>query len=111
MSVPESMIKHSAVFKALGHPTRLFIIQLLSEKDWCVQELTAKTEFDISTISKHLSVMKQCGLVASRREGNCHYYSLKIKCVGTFLNCLDGLQHPLHEQENGSKCCCGENKI
>ena len=47
----------AAVLKALAHPTRLFMIEELAEKSYCVQELTEMAGLDISTVSKHLSIL------------------------------------------------------
>ena len=55
---------HAKIIKAMAHPTRLFIIDELSKKDKCVNELTRMVGVDISTISKHLSVLKQAGIIA-----------------------------------------------
>jgi ArsR family transcriptional regulator len=56
-------------FKALGEPTRLRIIKLLSEKELCVCELEHIMRISQPRISQHLKVLKQTGLVCERREG------------------------------------------
>ncbi|GAB4032157.1 MAG: hypothetical protein Fur0012_10340 [Elusimicrobiota bacterium] len=69
------------IFKAMGHPTRLFIVHQLGKKERCVCELTALVGCDISTISKHLSVLKNAGIIDSIRNGNQIIYRLKLRCV------------------------------
>ncbi|MBN2723589.1 MAG: winged helix-turn-helix transcriptional regulator [Deltaproteobacteria bacterium] len=91
MSNFDYLDSQSAVFKALGHSVRLYIVILLNEKDYCVQEITEKIGYDISTISRHLTILKSTGIVESRKEGNCIYYSLKAHCVIGFLKCLSGI--------------------
>jgi ArsR family transcriptional regulator len=77
------------IMKALAHPTRLFIIEELEKQEICVQDLTEMIGSDISTVSKHLSVLKNAGLVIDRKEKNCVYYRLKVKCVLNFLGCVE----------------------
>ncbi|MFO7877386.1 MAG: metalloregulator ArsR/SmtB family transcription factor, partial [Desulfovermiculus sp.] len=49
------------IMKALGHPSRLFIVDELSRQDRCVCELTEMIGADISTVSKHLSILREAG--------------------------------------------------
>jgi len=66
------------VFKALGHPTRLWMAERLAEGELCVCELLADVDVDFSTISKHLAILKQAGVVASEKRGKQVYYRLKV---------------------------------
>lgn len=52
------------VLKAMAHPSRLLIIEELQNTERCVCELTEMIGADISTVSKHLSVLRQAGIVA-----------------------------------------------
>ncbi len=81
--------KDAEVFKALGHPTRLFIVHQLAKEDKCVCELTAMVGDDISTISKHLSVLKNVGIVDYLKKGNQIFYRLKLRCVLDMTVCVD----------------------
>lgn len=78
----------AAVIKAMGHPTRLLILNSIKKKEACVCELRDLVGDDISTVSKHLLVLKNAGLVAARREGNWLYYRLTCPCVLDFAACL-----------------------
>lgn len=80
------------VIKAMGHPTRLLILNSLKKKETCVCELRDLVGDDISTVSKHLLVLKNAGLVASRREGNWLHYRLTCPCVLDFADCIAGLK-------------------
>ncbi|HAN03716.1 MAG TPA: transcriptional regulator [Elusimicrobia bacterium] len=82
----------AAVLKALAHPTRLLILNSLKKKETCVCELRDQVGDDISTVSKHLLVLKTAGLVAARREGNWLHYRLTCPCVLDFTRCLAGLE-------------------
>jgi ArsR family transcriptional regulator len=76
------------IMKALAHPTRLFIVEELSEKARCVWEITEKVGVDTSTISKHLSVLKNAGIIIDNKMGQHVYYSLKMPCVMKFFSCI-----------------------
>lgn len=78
------------IFKALGHPTRLFIVHQLGKKEHCVCELTALVGDDISTVSKHLSVLKNAGIIYSIRKGNQIIYRLKLRCILDIGICAKG---------------------
>lgn len=58
----------STVFAALGDPTRLAIIQRLSEGEASVQELAEPFDISAPAISRHLKVLEQAGLISRRRE-------------------------------------------
>ncbi|HBE88952.1 MAG TPA: transcriptional regulator [Elusimicrobia bacterium] len=87
----ERYAAQASVIKAMAHPTRLLILNSLKKKEACVCELTAQAGDDISTVSKHLLVLKTAGLVASRREGNWLYYRLTCPCVLDFTRCIAGV--------------------
>ncbi len=69
------------IAKALAHPSRLLILDALSERDMCVCELTKLTGKDQSTTSKHLGVLRQAGMVNHHREGLLTFYHLNITCL------------------------------
>ena len=88
-SILNSYSGEAAAFKALGHPTRLFIVHQLGRRDTCVCELTAMVGDDVSTISKHLSVLRNAGIVDSTRKGNQIIYRLKLRCVLNLAGCAN----------------------
>ncbi len=76
--------------KALAHKTRLKIIDLLAEKgEHCVCEITEQIDAHQSTVSKHLRILKDNGLVESHKEGLKIYYKLRVPCVNQFFSCID----------------------
>ncbi|HDP34816.1 MAG TPA: ArsR family transcriptional regulator [Candidatus Hydrogenedentes bacterium] len=79
----------AAVFKALGHPTRIFIVQELSKGEECVCRLTEKIGADISTVSKHLNVLKAAGIVSDDKRGLQVFYKLRMPCVLGVFSCVD----------------------
>lgn len=73
------------VAKALAHESRLMIVDALYEKDMCVSELTELVGSDQSTVSKHLSVLKNAGIVIDHKErSNKVYYRLKVPSIQNF---------------------------
>jgi DNA-binding transcriptional ArsR family regulator len=77
------------IVKAMAHPTRLFVVDELSRGERCVCDLTEMVGADISTVSKHLSVLKEAGIVSDEKRGLQVYYSLKTPCVLNFFGCVE----------------------
>jgi len=77
--------------KALAHPTRLFIIDFLADGEKCVCEIVEQVGVDISTISKHLSVMKNAGLVEDEKRGLNVFYKLACPCIFELFICLESI--------------------
>lgn len=73
------MKKIENIFKALSDVTRLRVIKLLQERELCVCELMQVLEMSQPRISRHMSVLKNAGLVEDRREGKWVYYSITNK--------------------------------
>jgi ArsR family transcriptional regulator len=77
------------ILKAMAHPTRLFILEQLKNESLCVCEINDMIEADVSTISKHLLVLKNAGLVSSQKRGLQVFYRLETPCVLNSLNCIE----------------------
>ena len=77
------------VMKAMAHPTRLFIIDELSRGERCVCELTEMVGADMSTVSKHLSILKSVGIVQDDKRGSQVFYRLRCPCVLNFFGCVE----------------------
>ena len=88
------------IAKALAHPSRLMILDALGDAETCVCDLTELVGADQSTVSKHLAVLKNAGLVSDRRDGTMTFYRLKIRCLGGFWSCVESvLKQNLKDQE------------
>lgn len=81
----------SEILKAIAHPTRLLILESLAEQKRCVSDLTNMAEVDTSTVSKHLALMKNAGIITSEKSGNQVFYSLRVPCVLQFLGCIESV--------------------
>lgn len=71
----------SAIFKALGHPVRLWMAECLADSEQNVQDFVRLSGLDYSTVSLHLKAMREAGIVASRKRGNFQWYRLIYPCI------------------------------
>lgn len=91
---PETKTRYEArarIIKALSHPTRLFILDQLQAGKRCVCELTKLIGADMSTVSRHLSVLRAVGIVHHEKVGQQVFYYLKMACVLKFFTCVDSV--------------------
>ena len=79
------------IVKALAHPTRLFLVDELSRGTRCVCELQRMVGADMSTVSKHLSILKTAGIVEIDKRGAQVYYSLRVPCILKFFGCIEAV--------------------
>ncbi len=77
------------IIKALAHPSRLFIVEELNKKERSAGELTKMIGSDQSTVSKHLSILKNEGLIFDERNGTTIMYHLKCPCILNFIGCVE----------------------
>lgn len=84
-SVPR---REAAIFKALGHPARLQVVNQLAEGERCVCDLVELTGLGWSTVSRHLAVLKSVGVIEDEKRGLQVFYRLKLPCVARFTACL-----------------------
>jgi ArsR family transcriptional regulator len=83
--------RRAAVLKALGHPARLFMVEALARQERCVNELTQVVGLDVSTVSKHLLVLKNVGIVSDDKRGKQVFYTLRVPCVVNFFTCVESV--------------------
>lgn len=88
----------AAILKALAHPSRLFLVEELERGERCVGELTRLLGVDVSTVSKHLSILKNVGLVQDERRGAQIFYSLRVPCVLHFFTCVESVLEAQHRE-------------
>ena len=80
------------VIKALAHPARLMIVDELAEHgERCVCELTELVGTDMSTVSRHLSQLKNAGLLVDEKRGTMVYYRLRVACLTSFFSCVEAV--------------------
>ena len=81
----------AGIIKALAHPSRLLIVDELAKGERCVCELTALVGADMSTVSKHLSVLKKAGIVLDDKRGLQVFYRLRVPCILNFFGCVEAI--------------------
>lgn len=78
------------MFKALAHPVRIQLLEKLKERPRCVCELAAELGIDKSVASKHLSQLRDAGLIGDERRGTQVEYRLIAPCVLDLASCAEG---------------------
>jgi ArsR family transcriptional regulator len=84
----------NSLFKALNDPTRREILELLKEKDLTAGEIADQFNISKPSISHHLDLLRQAGLVVSVKEGQFIYYSLNTTVMDEMLKWIINLQSP-----------------
>lgn len=80
------------IIKAMAHPTRLFIVDELARCDErCVCELTEMIGSDMSTVSRHLAMLKNAGIIEDEKRGASVYYKLRVPCITNFFGCVESV--------------------
>ncbi len=78
------------IIKAMAHPTRLFLVDELARNGQrCVCELTEMVGADMSTVSRHLTTLREAGIIEDERRGTQILYRLRVKCVLNFFDCVE----------------------
>ncbi|MCY2996168.1 MAG: metalloregulator ArsR/SmtB family transcription factor [Planctomycetota bacterium] len=80
------------IIKALAHPARLLIVDELSKNgERCVCELTEMVGSDMSTVSRHLALLKGAGLVMDEKRGQMVFYRMRVPCLLSFFDCIESV--------------------
>jgi ArsR family transcriptional regulator len=72
-------------FKTLGHPARIRVLELLSQREHAVGEMLSQVGIEAANLSQHLAVLRRAGLVTTRKEGSSVIYSLTTPEVAELL--------------------------
>jgi ArsR family transcriptional regulator len=78
------------MFKAMAHPMRLCLLERLRDRPWCVCELAEDVGIDKSVASKHLTQLKEAGLIGDEKRGTQVEYRLIAPCVLDLAACAEG---------------------
>ncbi len=79
------------ICKALGDSNRLQIVQMLSDGEKCACKLLEHFEITQPTLSHHMKILCECGLVEVRKEGKWSHYSLSCETLAAFKQFIDAL--------------------
>ena len=95
-------IDAAKICRALGDPNRLQIVQMLSGGEMCACRLLDHFQITQPTLSHHMKILCECGLVDTRREGKWSHYSLNCGTLADFRVCIEQLSCCKNEKEG---CC------
>lgn len=84
VSTPLYQLK-AEFFKTLGHPVRIRVLELLSEREYAVSEMLTEIGVEAAHLSQQLAVLRRASLVVPRREGSAVYYSMANPQVAGLL--------------------------
>lgn len=87
------------IVKAMAHPTRLFIVDSLKDGEKCVCELTEMIGADMSTVSKHLSILRSAGIIRDTKRGAWVWYRLACPCIAGFFDCIESVIRTVAEEQ------------
>jgi ArsR family transcriptional regulator len=90
-------------FRTLGHPARIRILELLSERDHAVHELLDAIDIEPSNLSQQLSILRRTGLVAQGREHGAVVYSINVPEVHDLLLAARSILGKVHESQDYSR--------
>ena len=83
---PEVVQQVAEYFSLLSEPMRLRLLNLLRDREKCVQELVEATHTSQANVSKHLKIMWQAGILSRRSEGTCAYYRVEDEMIFELCN-------------------------
>jgi len=90
-SMESTYESNAKVFQALSDPNRLMILELLQSRERCACEILADLKIAQSTVSHHMKILCDSGLVNSHRHGRWMYYSLSKEVCETAKNLLNDI--------------------
>ncbi|WP_457678235.1 ArsR/SmtB family transcription factor [Thermovibrio sp.] len=76
------------IFKALGHPTRVKIVKYLSEGEKCVKDIWQELGIPQPTVSQHINILKEAGIISFRKEGVKTCYRIEMPVVVKIMKLL-----------------------
>jgi ArsR family transcriptional regulator len=98
----DNYVDGARVFKALGDPKRAMIVDMLSCGELCACHILEKFDMTQPTLSHHMKILRECGLVSARDEGKWTYYSLNHDGIEKIMQFLSTITS---DKEN---CICKE---
>lgn len=81
--------EEAELLKALGHPTRLWIVRQLADGEHCVCDFVNAVGVKFATVSQHLAVLKQAGILSDEKRGKSVFYRLADARAAGILECLE----------------------
>jgi len=102
--------KISKICKALSDSNRLKIIKLLTSEELCACKLLEEIQITQPTLSHHMKILSESGLVSVRKEGKWSYYSIRCSMFKKFKSYFESITCGKEEVKETSGRCCGGQK-
>jgi DNA-binding transcriptional ArsR family regulator len=102
MAVPLYQAK-AEFFRVLGHPARIRVLELLSDRDHAVHELLERIDIEPSNLSQQLAVLRRAGLVIQHRDGAAVVYSVSVPEVRDLLIAARSILLGIITEQDGLK--------
>lgn len=96
--------------KALGDPKRFLLLQLMSERGYCVSALAHRSELSESAVSQHLKILREAGLVYGVKRGYYTHYSVDKDVLGTIISELEAMRTAQRKPCDGAFYGCPESE-
>jgi ArsR family transcriptional regulator len=87
----------------MAHPTRLLVMEALMQGEQCVNDLTGLAGCDVTTLSKHLAIMKKAGLLVCEKRGLQVFYQIACPSFAEFFRCIDLISS---SHDSRIRCAC-----
>ena len=103
----------AAICKAMSDANRLKIIEMLTREERCGCELLEELKVTQPTLSHHMKVLSDCGLVSSYKEGKWHHYSINCETFKEFKNYLTSItcNCKILKESDSQNCCIKNERI
>lgn len=88
--IKENEKQLSQVFKAIGHPARVFIVRELLKKEHRVSDFVEAIDVEFATVSRHLGKLKRAGIIKDTKRGREVYYSIDFDQIKKYNDQLNG---------------------
>lgn len=85
--------KRSKIVKTLSHPVRIMMLEHLNSGEKTFSELFSLFNLDKSTVSKHLSVLRNVNILSVKKQGRETIYTLLVPCITEFFGCVSAVQN------------------
>ena len=108
VSLKNNYLENAAVFKAFCDETRLMALSLLQSGEKCACELLEQVNVSQSTLSHHMKILVESGVVASRKDGKWMYYSISQEGSEKAIALLKTLTELAVDQTEPKKECCAD---
>ncbi len=95
---------YTKIIKSISHPTRLMMVTFLETGSKPFSDIFSKFDLDKSTVSKHLKVLKEAGVVSSEKLGGDVIYTLEVPCLLNILDCVGNVIKKNIEKQQSCFC-------